>query len=249
MAEEYASSRSEAPTARRLLEARRQGITPRSTDLTVFCVLLVAAGMAYFFGAAWLDRWRALFVGAWAGRMGWTDLLHAGAAMALPPLLLIFLCQLMAPLLLSGWVYAPTQFEFKPARIALWRGVLRPWQWAGAADLVKGVVKLAVLSAAFLWLAGHRLPVLPLWFGMAAPQGMDAAAAALVGAGLILAAALAPPAILDALDQWWRHWRRLRMSPAEISAETREAEISPHVLARLRERAAERRTVLLEDEA
>ena len=249
MAEEYASSRSEAPTARRLLEARRQGITPRSADLTVFCVLLVAAGTAVFFGAAWLERLRALLVGTWAGQMVWMDSLRAGAALMLPPLLLIFLCQLAAPMLLSGWVFAPAQFEFRLARIALWRGILRPWQWAGVADLVKAVVKLAVLGAALAWLAGHGLSALPLWFAVPAPQSMTAAAAMLVHAGLILAAAVALPAILDALEQWWRHWRQLRMSPAEILAETREAELSPHVLARLRERAAERRAALLEDEA
>ncbi len=248
MAEEYASSRSEAPTARRLLEARRQGITPRSADLTVFCVLLLAAGVAFFFGAAWLERLRALLVDAWDGQMVWTDLLRAGAALTLPPVLLIFLGQLAAPMLLSGWVFAPAQFEFKPTRIALWRGILRPWQWAGLADLTKAVVKLAVLGVALAWL-GHGLSALPLWFGVPAPQGMTAAAAMLMHAGLILAAALALPAILDALDQWWRHWRQLRMSPAEILAETREAELSPQVLARLRERAAERRAVLLEDEA
>lgn len=249
MAEEYASSRSEPPTARRLLEARRLGVTPRSADLTVFCVLLFAAALGFFFGAAWLGRLRRLLEAAWSGRLIWTDALHAGAMLALPALLLIFLCQLAAPLLLSGWVFAPGQFEFKLGRIGWWRGVLRPWQWAGVADLAKAAVKLFVLGAALVWLVEHSLSALPLWFGMPAPQGMSGAAAMLVHAGLILAAALALPALFDVLDQWWRHRRSLRMSAAEILAETREAELSPQVLARLRERAAERRATLLEDEA
>ena len=249
MAEENASSRSEPPTARRLLEARRQGITPRSADLSVFCALLLTAALAFFFGAAWLERLRALLAAIWSGRLAWTDALHAGATFALPPLLLIFLCQLAAPLLLSGWVLAPSQFEFKLGRIALWRGVLRPWQWAGVADLAKATIKLAVLGAALFWLVGHGLSALPRGFSEPAPQGMGTAAALLVHASLILASALALPALLDALDQWWRHRRSLRMSMAEILAETREAELSPQVLARIRERAAERRAALLEDEA
>ncbi len=249
MAEEYASSRSEAPTARRLLDARRQGIAPRSADLSVFCVLLFAAALAFFFGAAWLERLRALLAAAWSGQLAWANVLHAGAMFALPLLLLIFLCQLAAPLLLSGWVFAPAQFEFKLGRVALWRGVLRPWQWAGVADLVKAAVKLAVLGAALAWLAGQGLSALPLWFGMSASRGMGAAAALLMHASLIMATVLTLPALLDALDQWWRHRRSLRMSAAEILAETREAEISPQVLARIRERAAERRAMLLEDEA
>ena len=249
MAEENASSRSEAPTARRLLEARRQGITPRSVDLTACCVLLLAAGTVFFFGSAWLARLRGLLAAGWAGQMGWADLLRNGAEVALPPLLLIFFFQLVTPLLLSGWIFVPAQFEFHRSRIALWRAFLRPWQGAGVADFVKAVIKLAVLATAVVWVARHFFSTVALWFGVPTQEGVNAIGEILTKSALVLAVALVLPAVLDALDQWWRHWRGLRMSVAEVLAETREAEISPQVFARLQQRASERRAALLEDEA
>ena len=249
MAEENASSRSEAPTARRLLEARRQGITPRSADLTVCCVLLFAAGTVFFFGSAWLAHLRGLLAAGWAGQMGWADLLRNAAEVALPPLMLIFFLQLVAPLLLSGWIFVPAQFEFRRSRIALWRAFLRPWQWAGVADFVKAVIKLAVLATAVVWLARNLVSAAALWFGAPTQESMNAVGEILLKSALVLAVALVLPAVLDALDQWWRHWRDLRMSVPEVLAESREAEISPQIFARLQQRASERRAALFEDEA
>ncbi len=249
MAEENAASRSEAPTTRRRLEARRQGITPRSVDLTVFCVLLLAAGAAFFYGPDWVGQLRSLLADGLSGRMPWPALLRSAVGIVLPPLLLIFVAQLAAPLLLSGWVFAPAQFEFRLSRIVMLRGFLRPLQWAGFMDFLKALAKLAVLVAAVYWLAKKIAPLPAAWFVRAPALALPEAGTLLTKTALILAAALALPALLDALEQWWRHWRRLRMSRDEILAETREAEVSPALLARLRERAAERRGALLEDEA
>jgi len=53
---------------------------------------------------------------------------------------------------------------------------------------------------------------------------------------LVLAAALALAAALDAGWRWWRYLRRHAMSWQEVLAEAREAEVSPEIRAQLRDR-------------
>jgi len=61
--------------------------------------------------------------------------------------------------------------------------------------------------------------------------------AAWVGRGvLVLAAALALTAAVDAGWRWWRYLRRHAMTWQEVLAEARESEVNPEVRAQLRGR-------------
>jgi Flagellar biosynthesis pathway, component FlhB len=164
------------------------------------------------------------------------NLLLQGAAEIFPFLIALFIAALAAPLLLSGWVFAPLVVRFRGGRLNPVLPVSRLFSAAGLFDGFKAVVKIAALGLLLFFfyrmnleaLAG--LPVLPL------PQAVTAAGGMLAEGLLLLLAAVLLAALLDAPWQWWRHLRRLAMTRAEVLAEAREAEGSPELKARIRAR-------------
>src|SRR5512143_1814723 len=122
MAEETDLSRTEPASPRRLQEARSAGDVPRSAELTGWLVLLSALGVLGWQAPHLLEALQGLTSAAFA---------HAAQPLApvvldaarslmwalLPVLAAIFAAALVAPMLLSGWVYAPqaAQADFSRA--------------------------------------------------------------------------------------------------------------------------------------
>lgn len=209
MAEASDSSPTEWPTARRIEAARRAGDVPRSPLFSAWFVLA-----AFWLVLRGLDE--ALFE-AFAGFMrmaygepeaGLSRLAQMAALLwpFLALLLTIFAAASLAPLLHSGWVWAPD----------------------GRAPSVAPTV-----SAGVAFLAATALAV---WGGLQAwqpPPDTMGLWTRLMGALGWLVGALALVALLDVGWRWWRYLRRLRMTPEDVRAEARESEMNPALRARL----------------
>jgi flagellar biosynthetic protein FlhB len=239
MAEETDLSRTEPASPRRLQQARSAGDVPRSAELTAWLVLLSALGMLGWMAPRLLGALETLTETAFrhaAEPLSPVFLEAAQTALwaVLPVLAVIFVAALLAPILLSGWVYAPqlTQADLTRAN------PLKPFARLFSADSwVDGTLALAKLALAVVvvgWALGG--PALQSLAGSETKLALNATAA-WVGRGvLILAAALALVAALDAGWRWWRYLRHHAMTWQEVLAEAREAEVHPEVRARLRGR-------------
>jgi flagellar biosynthetic protein FlhB len=230
-------SRTEPASARRLQDARAAGDVPRSSEFAAWIVLLSALGMLTWQAPRLLDALHALFATALRHAAQpfsppVTDAVHAALSAALPVLGAVFVAAVIAPLLLSGWVYAPgstarRRYPFHP--------LARLFSLDSAVDAAFALLKLA-LAAAAVW-----------WTLVAAPGLGDLDAGGTAGAldttgswigrgVLALATALALVAALDAGWRWLRYLRRHAMTWQEVVAEAREAEVHPEIRAQLRGR-------------
>lgn len=241
MAEESDYSRTEPASEQRLAQARAEGRVPRSAELSALLVLgTMAVGLAMW-GAQLFERLRQIFSGHFAqvaqlAPESAFSLVRQSAVEILPFLLALFLVALLAPLLLSGWVFAPPVARFRGERLNPWPLFARPFSSGGLFDGFKAVLKIAALALLLFIcyrmnlqaLAG--LPSLPL------AQAVAAAGGVLVEGLLLLLAAVLLAALFDAPWQWWRHLRGLAMTRAEALAEAREGEGSPELKARMRAR-------------
>ncbi|HBU16457.1 MAG TPA: flagellar biosynthesis protein FlhB [Gemmobacter sp.] len=241
MAEETDLSRTEPASPRRLQEARNAGDVPRSAELTAWVVLLSAlAGLGWLaprLTGALQMLTEAAFTHA---AQPWSPVIleAAQAALwaALPVLIAIFVAALVAPMLLSGWVYAPQATQVDLTRAYPFKPLSRLFSVDAWFDGALALLKLALVAAAVGWTLASGWPELQ---GLVdgEPNAAFGATAAWVGRGVLaLAAALAVTAALDAGWRWWRYLRRHAMTWQEVLAEAREAEVHPEVRAQLRGR-------------
>src|SRR5512139_2130023 len=238
MAEDTDLSRTEPASPRRLQEARSAGDVPRSAELTGWVVLLSALGVLGWQAPHLLEALQNLISAAFLHAAQPLSPVFVDAAQAalwafLPVLVGIFVTALVAPMLLSGWVYAPRAAQADLTRASPFKAFSRLMNADGWFDGMLALLKLLIASAAVGWVLASGWAGLPTADSRTAPQAF----AAWVGHGVLaLAAALALVAALDAGWRWWRYLRRHAMTWQEVLAEAREAEGSPEMRAQLRSR-------------
>jgi flagellar biosynthetic protein FlhB len=153
----------------------------------------------------------------------------------LPLLAAIFVAGLVAPLLLSGWVFAPQRLQPDLLRANPFKLFSRLFSADFWFDGSLALLKCALAAAVIAWMLESAEGVQDL-----TDRTLNSAlahTAAWMGRGLlVLAAALALAAALDAGWRWWRYLRRHAMTWQEGLAEAREAELSPEIRAQLRDR-------------
>lgn len=241
MAEETDLSRTQPASARRLQEARAAGDVPRSAELSGWIVLLSALGVLAWQAPRLLDALQALAGAAFrhAGQpfaQVVVDAAEAALWSLLPVLGAIFVAALFAPVLLSGWVYAPARARADLSRADPFKPLVRTFSADCLVDGGLALLKLALAVAAVAWVLADGWRELGD-LGGRGPGGALDAILGWVGRGLlVLAAAFALAAALDAAWRWWRYLRRHAMTWQEVVAEAREAELHPELRAQLRGR-------------
>ena len=242
MAEETDLSRTEPASPRRLQEARAAGDVPRSSELTGWIVLLAAVAALGWLAPRMTQGLAAMVESSLriAGD-GSVGQLLGGPLLELLLLLLAFLAAILiaivvAPMLLSGWTFAPSAMGADIRRLNPFRPLLRLLSAEGWFDLVRTLLKFVLVAGAVAWALATGWDSLTR-FPLDHPEQAASAAYAWVGRGLMaILGVLAIVAVLDGGWRWWRYLRRHAMTWQEVLAEAREAEGSPEMRARLRER-------------
>lgn len=241
MAEETDLSRTEPASPRRLQQARSAGDVPRSAELTAWVVLLSALAVLGWLAPRLLEALQTLVSTALVHAAHPDSPLLMDAAQSalwavLPVLAVIFVAALVAPMLLSGWVFAPGLTQVDLVRVHPFKACSRLLSLDSWFDGSLALLKLALAFAAAGWALTSGWPGLHVLTGGLTGEAMHATAE-WVGRGVLaLAAALTVAAALDAGWRWWRYLRRHAMTWQEVLAEAREAEGSPEMRAQLRQR-------------
>jgi len=154
----------------------------------------------------------------------------------LPLLAVVFIAALVAPLLLSGWVFAPQFMQADIRRLNPFAPLARLFSYEAWFDVLKILLKLTLVAAAVWWAFSSGWTSL-LGLPAGGVESTATAASAWVGRGVLaVIGALAIVAALDGGWRWWRYLRRHAMTWQEVLAEAREAEGSPEMRARMRQR-------------
>ncbi|WP_448581902.1 EscU/YscU/HrcU family type III secretion system export apparatus switch protein [Thermaurantiacus sp.] len=236
--------KTEAPTARRREDARREGDLLASRELVTAMSGIAGALWLFLFGARVAARFRD--AGAAALAINSSDLADwnpVGALLAMLgtlalPLAALAILVLVAVIagraLTGGLVFAPKLLEPKAERLDPLKGLTRIFGRQGLVELLKALAKAALLlgmGAAFLWrdrglLAG--LSTMPL----------EAAMPALLDRGVFLFLALTAGLFIiaggDLPVQFLQWLKKLRMTRQELKDEMKQTEGRPEVKAALR---------------
>lgn len=245
MAEESDLEKTEAPSPRRLEQAREEGQVPQSRELSTFLVTVTGAATLLLLG-----NWMAIRVSgllrdgfAFDRRAAFDenvmlDMLErmlSGALLTLMPLFFaLLIAAVAAPLLLGGLVFAPKALGPNFGRLNPVQGIARMFSVYGLAEMVKAILKSLLVGGVgslVLWLNMDHLfdlMVEPLEIGMADFSDTVAFAA------LLIVLSLGLLALMDVPFQLWQYHKKLRMTKEEVKREGKEQEGDPMVKGRIR---------------
>lgn len=241
MAEETDLSRTEPASPRRLHAARSRGDVPRSRELTAWVVLLSALAALGWLASRWLATLKA-FMASSLGTAAQPFPEHPFASIVallgsfLPLLGIVFVAVLTAPMLLSGWVFAPRAFAFDAQRLNPVTRLARLFSVESLFEAGKLALKFALVAGALGWALLDTPVNLRSLPGLLPERAFDEITTLMGNALLAVLGALALVAALDGGWRWWRYRRRHAMTWQEVLNEAREAEGSPEMRARMREK-------------
>lgn len=243
---EQAGERSEAPTQKRIEDARKRGEVALSRDLA--SVLTLGAGVLALFSFPIAGIATSLFEQAgssWAGTGGlpesaedFRNLLArhgmATAAAFWPFLLVLFGVGTLVSLAQTGGVFSPEAFAFKANRVSPAQGLKRLFSKDRLIDLAKAPLKVAVVLFALATALTAALPHLLALFATPIQSSFEVLR---VLSGDFAQTAFSGLLLLGLLDFAWvrfRYQERLKMTPREVRDELREREGSPQIRGRRR---------------
>ncbi|MBN2212163.1 MAG: flagellar biosynthesis protein FlhB [Sedimentisphaerales bacterium] len=244
-----AGEKTEAPTPRRLQEARQKGQVAKSNDLTAAVGLLVGLVMLYFYGPTLLNGFLNLLnrtlgeLGTVTSAKAFTEqgfhlLLRQVASLVGPFLLIIAVAAAAINLMQVGFLFTTQPMTPSLDKISPLAGFKRLFSARTAMRLAMSLLKVAVITlVAFIFIRGDMPRLVNL-------SECDFTTVIHVGAfltfklGLRLAFVLLVLALLDYAYQKYRTMRDLRMSREELKEELKRMEGDP--IMRQRRRAVAR---------
>jgi len=246
MSDDDKDSRTERASEKHLTEAREKGDVARSRDFSAAVVTLagvaVLLSMRHSIGQHLADLLRgsltiprASLFDANAFGVAFASLGTQAFWILLPVLAVTLLATFVAPLAAGGLNFSLQSLGFKASRLDPLGGIARMFSMRSLVELVKAVLKVAVIGAAGAIVLRNGLPDLigltsqPLEASVM--QGLDLAGVA----ALALAGALTGIGLVDLPWQLFDYAKRQRMTREQLKQEYKESEGSPEVKNRVRQ--------------
>jgi len=238
MADESYGEKTEAPTPRRLEEARERGQVPRSADLTAALVMFAAVGSLYLVGSQvghiLLAALRDLL--QFGGFQPVTipgitaDFLRSVKTFCLaigPISAIIAVAAVAANLIQSGPVFSTFPLTPSFEKIDPFKGFERIFSKRSLVRFVTNMAKLAaIVWISYVAITSDFQRVVAL-ADMSVEQMTSAGAEVILGLGLKLSAIFIVLAVLDYMYQRWQFHQDLRMSKQELREELKRMEGDP----------------------
>ena len=233
--------KTEAPTPRRLQEARRDGNVARSTDLTAAGVLMAAIVLMHVLGLEIMSKLKAvvqaMLSSSLTGNLTRADDLpnvsaYAGRALigALAPLVLgITAVGLLITVSQVGLIFTTKPLELDLTKLSPLRGLKNIINPRGGMRLAMSLLKIGIIATVAVMAIHQDLPRILLLAELEALPMFAAACELVYGLALKLAGVLLLLALIDYAFQKWQHTRDLRMSKHEVKEELKRMDGDPQI--------------------
>ena len=238
MPDETLGDKTEAPTPRRLEEARERGQVPRSVNLTSALVLLAGVGILYLAGG----RLSRSLLGAMEEMLGSGGIglpnsqavlgdfvksaQHFGLAVA-PVILGIALTAVLANLIQSGPVFSAHPLQPSLEKLNPATGFGRIFSKRALARLVANLMKLVAIAWVSYAAIKGEYPRIVALSGMGVAEMARNSGHLICSLGFKLAGILLVVAIFDYMYQRWQYLEDLKMTKQEVREEMKRMEGDP----------------------
>lgn len=259
MAEDSDLERTEPASSRRIEQAREKGQVPRSRELSTFAVLMAAGVGLMSMSSQLMDGLAGVMRGGLTlDRAAAFDPLqmvirlqhHALSILIdfLPFILLMVVAAILAPMVLSGWLFSFQALQPDFGRLNPIKGIGRLFSVNSLVELSKALIKTAVIGGVAFWVIWHNKEAM---FGLAGEsfnQSLAHLGTLLVMSFISIVASMLLIVAVDVPFQLWDHAKKLKMTKEEVRQENKEMEGSPEVKAQIRrmQREMARRRMMAE---
>lgn len=237
--------RNEAPSGKRLQDAREKGQVPRSQELSTVVVLVASAIAMLFVGDNLIRSLSEVMTQSFSlsrklimdPHMMAQQLILALKIIALDLgsfLAVTLIAALAAPALIGGWNFSTQAIGVKLEKMSPLRGLKRIFGPQGLVELAKALGKFLLVGSigtAVLWQLRDRLLTLGR---QEVHVAMNELGSIVLWGFLTICASLILIALIDVPFQKWNHIKQLRMTKQELRDEHKETEGSPEVKGRIR---------------
>ena len=251
--------KTEAPSSKRLTEARDEGQVPHSKELSTFLVLIAGVGGLWVFGQWMTQHTQSLLRhGLQLERSAAFDpdamvrALFDAALSALitcaPLLGLTIVAALLGRFAIGGWNFTTKPLAPNFGKLDPLRGITRMFSKDSLVELLKAVLKTLLVGGIAYWAIRHERDAIFALASSPLEVGLAGIARLLLVATLLILLGLALLAAIDVPWQLWHYTEQLKMSREELKQEAKDAEGDPQIKARIRgaQRAMARKRMMAE---
>jgi flagellar biosynthesis protein FlhB len=230
--------KTEAPTPRRLQEAKEKGQVAKSTDLSAAVGLLAALVLLNFYGPAIMEGFMEILrKSLWIENVtisgqgmvdeGWKILVRHSLAMIAPFLLVLMVVAIVVNLAQVGFVLSGTPITPSLDKISPLKGFERLFSKRTAIRLVMNLGKVGVVAAVAYITIKNFLPSLVGLSSLSYLEVIGRGAHLIFILGLRMSAVLLILALIDYLFQKLQTTQDLRMTKEEVKEELKRMEGDP----------------------
>lgn len=240
--------RTEAPTSKRLEDARKRGDVPRSRELanvavlgaSVVSLLVMGPGVARA-SLGWMHDALAFdpsLVGHQDRLLAHAASLLGGLVLPTVPLVAVALAAcFISPAIMSGLRFSGQALQPNFGRLNPMAGLARMYNREGQVELLRSLLRILLVGAVGYWVVHRALVSMP----SLQQESVEHAVADGLGFMLhALAAMVGSMALLAAIDVPYQRWswrEKLKMTKQEIRDEFKESEGNPQVKSKIRQMA------------
>lgn len=240
------SQKTEEPTPRRLEEARKRGQVAHSREINNWFVLFAATLLVVAAGPSimsdlqdtlktFLERPQTIPTDSRGIEATLRDLfLNVGGLLLLPLLILSFIGGLSS-FIQNGAIFSLDPLKPDFSKVSIIKGMGRLFSFRSVIELVKSLVKFAIISAAGVFVLMPYFDGIEHFTGMEFSQALFELQALFLKMMVAVLAVLFVVAVLDFLYQRHEFMKNMRMSKQELREEFKQSEGDPQVKAKLRE--------------
>ena len=242
--------KTEEPTGKRLQKAREEGQVARSSEVTIAASVVSVAIFIYLFGAYLLGNVANIFAQGLVfdslavlepqvavARLG--DAFVEAFFTILPILLLTAAVVVICSGLVGGYNFTWKSIQPKASKMNPISGLKRIFGLDALVKLAQSIAKFCLVGGVAYFLIDASIPDFAEISLMALEPGLTASASILTTAFLVASAALIVIALIDAPYQMYQHNEKMKMSLQEVKDERKDAEGSPEVKQRIRQKQRE----------
>ncbi len=247
--------KSEQPTPKKLAEARRKGQVPLTRELPPLFVLLGGVGVLSLWAPQvlqqfsghyrnWLEQAGTRQIDTTTLHVLLIDVVNQAFVPLIPFGLIVALFAFAAIVMQTGLLWVDEALQPKPSKLNPMNGIKRLFSWKGVVDLVKSLLKVAMVAGILYFVLSRgiqtlvQFPILGLLGGISGTWALVQKVVWTVGGALLILA------IADLIYQRWQHNEDLKMTKQEVKDEAKDVEGDPQIRSRRlslqRERARQR---------
>jgi flagellar biosynthetic protein FlhB len=250
MSASSSSEQTEAPTARKLRQARDQGQVARSTELPAAAVTISAMLIMFLIGGVWVARMSKHFAAGFTFDRQTLDSpnllptvfgqqMADGLLLVLPLLLLTAVTAILASGATGGYLFSLKSILPNFGKLNPGAGLARIFGTKAWVELLKSMTKLSLIGGVLWILVNRHLGELLHMGQMSLQPALEAAGLLIAESALWLSLCLLFIALIDAPYQKYAFIKSMRMTKQEVKDEMKDMEGKPEVKAKIRQRQRE----------